>query len=459
VKRHLLLFAALAPACADAPPPRDQWLVTIATDAPPPPFFDRVVVEVVGDDGELACGSSCRRVFGFTDASTWPLSFGITGIARPLHLRARIYRSSHAGDDGLPLPPMLIDAAGRLPPARGVTPVGLELRMSCFGVAPDLPLGRACDPGTGELADEALLVPPTGVPPTMGTWPPGRPAPCDFEVPTGMVCVPGGVFFLGGLLGGSPLARVAHPEHLVQLSPYALDVDEMNVGTVRSLAASGAISVLPRTRDFRGIAPDSACTWVGVLSADNDALPANCLSRAAAEAVCVALGKRLPTEAELEWAAGNLSLETEFPWGGDSDVCNHAVVARDRIDYFSAGVATCRVNGSTGITPWGPVAGGDPRDVTALGVRNLGGNVREWAADRSYSTYDDPCWGSIIELQINPRCDAPMRRTTSNVARGGSWDSFAIASRAIARVVEEVDSSYPAAERPSVGFRCARPKD
>jgi formylglycine-generating enzyme len=445
-----------AVACSDEAPARDQWVVTIATDAPPPPFFDRALVEIVGDDGELVCGSACRRLFGFADARAWPLSFGLTASTRPAHLRVRLYRSDHTAPDGFPLPPMLVDAAGRLPPARGVTPVTLELHMRCFGVASEIVGARTCDPATGELGDEPVLG-ARDVPIKMGSWGPAQPRPCTFAVPKGMVCVPGGVFFLGAHLPGSPVAQTTTPEHLVQVSPFALDIEEATVGDVRALVNAGAIPE-PMAKTVDPFAPDHACTYLSSTAIQADAYPINCLSRALAEKACVALGKRLPTEAEYEWAAGNQGLETDYPWGEDRDACSRAIVGRgrDAVETRATEFATCRVRGSTGLLPWGPVPGGSANDVNALGIKNLAGSMGEWAADRSYSGFDDPCWGPVTKLQVDPRCDNPARETRSSVSRGGCWAFFEGFSRATSRKVEETDDAHPASESPYVGFRCAK---
>lgn len=478
-KRGRLLLVALATtACSSdqdgadgAARPREQWVVTIATDAPPPPFFDRVLVEVLDDSGALACGSTCRRVFGFTDKSTWPLSFGIANTIAARHVRARLYRSDHVLDDGSPMPPMLIDATGALPPlslGAGVVRVELDLMMDCFGVAANLEGSTTCDPNTKASAPEPVLArPPTT--PLMGSWPEGQLVDCARAAPEGMVCIPGGVFFLGGLLPGSPVVSTT-PEHLVKLTPFALDVDEMTVGKVRELANRRKISAdseLPQPQDPNPFKEESACTWLGKDVADNDELPVNCVSRSAARAICSALGKRLPTEAQVEWAAGNTTLETDFPWGADPDACGRAIVGRGRTSLeapLSAAtnteIAGCRAAAVAGVLPWGPVAGGSALDVTILGVKNLGGNVSEWTADRFFSRLDDEgCWGRPTALITNPQCDQPDRRTTSGVARGGNWAFIEAQARVVLRAVVTMNADQPDGITPRIGFRCALPLD
>ena len=92
------------------------------------------------------------------------------------------------------------------------------------------------------------------------------------------------------------------------------------------------------------------------------------------------------------------------------------------------------------------------RDVTALGVRNLAGNVAEHVADR-FSRYDEPCWSAGVWPLTAPRCDPddvdPALPVTFSI-RGGSWDGRIFRARAVERgVVLDTDAPVLA------GFRCA----
>ena len=81
--RRLAAIATLSTlaACEAEPPVRPQWTVTIASDARLPQFGDRLRVELLDDEGELAC-EGCRRVFGLVDSSSLPLSFARGWISR-----------------------------------------------------------------------------------------------------------------------------------------------------------------------------------------------------------------------------------------------------------------------------------------------------------------------------------------------------------------------------------------
>src|SRR5260221_9948122 len=107
-----------------------------------------------------------------------------------------------------------------------------------------------------------------------------------------MICVPGGVFFLGGFLHGSPITATV-PEHLVQVSTFAMDVDAMTVGSLRTLVNSPAAVTLPISKNPQERVLENACTWLGAEDGANDALPVNCVTGGVAAEICAALRKRL----------------------------------------------------------------------------------------------------------------------------------------------------------------------
>lgn len=395
--------------------PRDQWVVSISTDAPIPQFGDRLVIEVLDRDGEPACGG-CRRLLGTPER--WPASFGIAAPedrSREFVARVRLYRTELAGLGGLPSSTRVIDAAGLLPDPRGKTQVHVHLGMNCFGVEMDLEGERVCQSETGELGPlEVLSAPPDHLA-QPGSWSSAARVPCSEPVPDGMVCVPGGVFLMGAPRYSITSAFI-RLEPLVKLSPFALDRDEMTVGAYLDLSLEhGLRPPLSRSPSERSVR--HYCTY-DATDAASRAMPVNCISRDQAVAVCEAQGKRLPTEAEWEYAAGNAGQETRYPWGVDSDICAKTVIARNPIDAtssFYAPYAECRET-PAGRFPAGATQAGADTDLTELGIRNLGGNLSEWVAD-GFAVYSEPCWSG--RLLADPLCEAGDSGLFA--PRGGAW--------------------------------------
>lgn len=446
-----LALASLSGGCTELAPAREQWLVTVSTDAPLPALGDRLLVEVLRPDG-VPLTTGARRQLGLDEdaAAALPLSFGVVAEdERPL-VRARLYRALRTGPDGLPDGTLLLDAAGVLPgldEQSGVARVSLPLFMRCFGVAAPSDLSASCSAATGELAPIATL----GDGPALetGTWPEALPAPCARTSPPGAVCVPGGVFFLGG--DGLPDGAPSLPERLAQLAPFHLDTHELTVGEARSLAASFALGQL-QARGSSGSLTE-ACRFT-TEPAESEDVPLNCVTLGQARELCEARGGRLPTEAEWEYVASDGALERTYPFGEDDlDLCAMAAVGRGRsvqelTELGAPEVADCRGGGEA----WGPVASGDgpsERDVTLLGVRDLGGNVSEWVEGR-LGRYDDPCWGAAT-LLVSPTCTEPALYDAGPAIRGGSWLDAPFTARAVTRRTFDDPTQLAIA----TGVRCA----
>lgn len=441
MKRSLLAIGLLLAGCRDPAPARDQWLITVSTDGTQPQFGDRLLVEVLDAAGDLAC-DGCRRTFGAT-ADAFPLSFGVPVETGAVQLRGRLYRVDQTGTDGFPGGTGLIDARGHLPEANGVTPVTLNLTLDCFGL-PSQP-DATCDSRTGQLGPIPVL--DDAVPLEPASWWGLQPAPCSAPVADDMACIEGGAFIQGDAKDfGISAALSAARERLVVLRPFALERDEVTVGEVRSLVRAGVSNVTPVLPSPDPMDPDGTCTYLGPDDASNDALPVNCVTHQVAANICAALGRRLPTEAEWEWAAGQRDLETLYPWGSDPDVCENAIIGVGRLleAYFEESIP-CRVEDDGTLRPWGVQPGGDPDDVTVQGIANLGGNVSEWTAD-AFAPYGEACHLDVPRPAVDPLCFFP---SSTMVVRGGSWNTILQHARAVTR---QRSSSWA----PIVGVRCAQ---
>ena len=215
--------------------------------------------------------------------------------------------------------------------------------------------------------------------------------------PVEMVLLPAGRFTMGSQ-GGLPDER---PPHQVSISAFYLDRYEV------SQIAYQAFLETRGKGQTRGQKPENAATMV---------------SWTAAAGYCQSLGKRLPTEAEWEYAArGNES--RIYPWGNTPPTRAHA--------HYSGGHSK------------GPFKIDSlPQSATPEGLFHLAGNVAEWVQD----------WWDPGYYATSPIAD-PGGPTEGDfkVVRGGSWTQPPEELRASARAYYNMNrgAGY-------IGFRCAR---
>ena len=346
-----------------------------------------------------------------------------------------------------------------LPGRRGTLEV--ILRGDCFGVPADVVGGKSCIDGPdvvpvdvvaprGELTRQA---------PTPAPWRGDELRPCALQPrgPSALydeeVCIPGGAFLMGDTLAITDLEAKTQPERVRVVEPFLLDKYELTVGRYREALRLGLVpipgSVLENNADFKPLV--AACTWndakLYAKSRERDNLPLNCITWAAARAVCIFLGGDLPTEDQWEYAAtaAGRPNETQFPWRDENKLPDCEQIVSDRSDIGLANACA-----SVG---YGPLAvDAQPyasRDISPQDVVGLGGNVAEWLRTGFYS-YDNSAWmraGSRLPLPASADADAPLR-----ALRGGDWASFSLFATGSARRARPVLTQDEA-----FGFRCSRP--
>ena len=229
--------------------------------------------------------------------------------------------------------------------------------------------------------------------------------------PAAMVSLEGGCFKMGSDNGEPD----ENPVHEVCVSAFKMDKFEvtqrefqLKMGTNMSLVKGADL-------------PVESVTWIE------------------ADQYCTKSNKRLPTEAEWEYAA-RAGSAAEYSWGDEFDskqanfcdkTCNGNLKDRTVSDGFP-------VTAPVGSFP-----------ANAFGLHDMAGNVNEWVADWMEEKY------YLLSPKKNPKGPVRAQRvmrggTNHKVFRGGSWSNAAPELRSANRKALWVDYRIE-----DLGFRCA----
>jgi serine/threonine-protein kinase len=209
--------------------------------------------------------------------------------------------------------------------------------------------------------------------------PPQRPdLPSRIDTSSGpMILVAGGRFQMGYAKGSAN----EMPEHSVDVKQFYMDQYEVTAGRFNRIAGNPAPTANPDT-------PEMHLTWY------------------AAERFCKAIGQRLPTEAEWEFAARGITGDL-YPWG---DIWKPLAANVQGLSAQPADIAS---------------VGEFSQDRTRDGLYDMLGNAPEWVAD-DYKPYADSASGwpsgrktirgagithTSGEIRLSVRDSAPPDRT------------------------------------------------
>ncbi len=242
------------------------------------------------------------------------------------------------------------------------------------------------------------------------------------------------------------------PIHEVKVAAFEMDTTEVTVSAWKACEKAGVCRVAPSTIEIDEITEaykKAATKYCNGGRTDHLDHPINCVDWSDAAGFCTWAGKRLPTEAEWEYAARVTKAGTAeprlYPWGKappDPMLVNgcgtECVAMLKREDLLVKGQTTDPMyKGDDQFSTTSPVSS-FPRGATDLGIQDMSGNVSEWTADWYTDKY--------------PVSGFAAANGTKRVNRGGSWDEQdARWVRSTARAKDP-----PGARDVILGFRCAR---
>jgi formylglycine-generating enzyme required for sulfatase activity len=258
-----------------------------------------------------------------------------------------------------------------------------------------------------------------------------------------MIFIEGGRFFMGTDERG--VEEHERPAHRVLLDAYCIDRTEVTVDAFAACVSSGACAGPWDKNLWADISPVEQRTFDPLCNVREPTRrgqhPANCVSWTQASAYCGASGKRLPREAEWEFAARGTD-GRRYPWGDAEptaqrlNACGTECVSWGKRN----GVTLAAVYPQDDGWPTTAPVGAFPAGASPFGLLDMTGNVWEWVADR-YGPYD-------AAERANPE---GADKGEDRVVRGGAWNG---GDAAWVRPTFRYHTT-PSDRGYAIGFRCA----
>lgn len=262
----------------------------------------------------------------------------------------------------------------------------------------------------------------------------------------GMVRLAGGTFLMGT---PRPSPDDQRPVHRMVLAPFWIDATHVTNREFAEFAAETNYRTTAEERGWSLLFNRESGTWQETAGicwrhptgpesslAGRDGYPVVHVSWYDAVAYATWANKRLPTEAEYEFAArGGLS-DAQFPWGREFSP-DHQLQANYWQGKFP--LTNLEQDGYFAVAPT-KVFPANP-----YGLYDMAGNVASWCGD----WYAADAYGqSVVGKTTGPETG------TERVLRGGSW--AATDEKGAGLHVGDRDHAPPEETSDCVGFRCAR---
>ena len=352
--------------------------------------------------------------------------------------------STPRGPESTTSSPSTVSTGGAAPKSNTGAIIGAVAAVAALGIGGFLVLGKSkgdapvAETSAEKAAPSALAAAVPAAPSASAAAPAGCPA--------NMVLIPAGQFFMGSDSKDAPANQ--KPTHNVTLAGFCMDLYEVTATQYRECSDNGKCRRGTPEVDWPNITPadkkvySPLCTLADPAKGDH---PANCLNWEMANTYCKNNDKRLPSEAEWEYATRGPDGRV-YPWGDEAPTEKHlnacgseclAWAKQNKVSQQFPGALYATDDGYATTAPVGKFPAGRSR----FGPYDVVGNVWEWVAD-----WDGAYWAADQKNPSGP--DKGEKR----VIRGGGWNgSFP----------EWLHPSFRFAQAPSaqshgVGFRCAK---
>ena len=217
-----------------------------------------------------------------------------------------------------------------------------------------------------------------------------------------MMLIPAGSFEMGDSKNEPEnWMKRSRPVHRVELNAFYMDVREVTVGQFREFVNQSGYKSSGNWAKFREFVNQSGYNYGGNWNdvakySTGDEYPMVLVNWNDATAYAEWAGKRLPTEAEWEYAARGGLVGKRYPWGDE--------ITHDDANYAGTG----------GKDKWSQCSPVGSFEANGYGLYDMAGNVWEWCQDRYGWNY----------YSSSPAKNPPGPGTGKDrVLRGGGWYS------------------------------------
>ena len=279
------------------------------------------------------------------------------------------------------------------------------------------------------------------------------------DIPEGMALIPAGTFQMGSDDPGA--ADWEKPVHTVHLDAFYMDTHEVTNAEYKRFVDANPQWGKDNIEDRFGPA-GYLRLWTGTdYPAGKADHPVVNVTWYAAMAYAEWAGKRLPTEAEWEYAARGGLAGQKYPWGDDEPTPAHANYRDSWIgDITPVGAYRDLLGQVHAVFDFGPIGDTTPVGTyppNGYGLYDMAGNVWEWCLDArepdfyaaSHDSRNPIAGGETVQELRENFTTIPTDR--SRVLRGGSRNLGAQSLR----VANRLGGPPTAFELDGVGFRCA----